>query len=91
MTKQKICVKIAEATGLSQSEAKKSLDATLGTIEDSLTRDEKVTFIGFGSFSTATRKARKGRNPRTGEEIDIPASKTVKFAPGRNLKEILNP
>jgi DNA-binding protein HU-beta len=76
---------------LSQSEAKKSLDATLAIIEDSLTRDEKVTFIGFGSFSTATRKARKGRNPRTGEEIDIPASKTVKFAPGRNLKEILNP
>jgi DNA-binding protein HU-beta len=91
MTKQELSHKIAEATGLTQSEAKKSLDATLAIIEDSLTRDEKVTFIGFGSFSTATRKARKGRNPRTGEEIDIPASKTVKFAPGRNLKEILNP
>jgi DNA-binding protein HU-beta len=91
MTKQELSHKIAEATGLTQSEAKKSLDATLAIIEDSLTRDEKVTFIGFGSFSTATRKARKGRNPRTGEEIDIPASKTVKFAPGRNLKQILNP
>jgi DNA-binding protein HU-beta len=91
MTKQELSRKIAEATGLSQSEAKKSLDATLDTIEDSLKNGDKVTFVGFGSFSVADRKARKGRNPRTGEEIDIPASKTVKFAPGRNLKEILNP
>jgi DNA-binding protein HU-beta len=91
MTKQELSHKIAEATGLSQSEAKKSLDATLAAIEDSLKNDEKVTFVGFGSFSTTTRKARKGRNPRTGKEIDIPASKTVKFSPGQNLKQILNP
>jgi DNA-binding protein HU-beta len=91
MTKQELSHKIAEATGLSRSDAKKSLDATLAAIEASLKNDEKVTFVGFGSFSTTTRKARKGRNPRTGKEIDIPASKTVKFSPGQNLKQILNP
>jgi DNA-binding protein HU-beta len=91
MTKRELSNKIAEATGLNQSEAKKSLDATLAAIEDSLKNGEKVSFVGFGSFSVSDRKARKGRNPQTGKEIDIPATKTVKFAPGRNLKQILNP
>jgi DNA-binding protein HU-beta len=90
MTKQELSNKIAEVTGLSQSEAKKSLDATLAAIEDSLKNDEKVSFVGFGSFSVADRKARTGRNPRTGEEIDIPASRTVKFSPGQNLKKAIN-
>jgi DNA-binding protein HU-beta len=90
MTKQELSFKIAAATGLNQTEAKKSLDATLAAIEDALAEGEKISFLGFGSFAVVAKAARKGRNPQTGAEIEIPARKVVKFSPGKSLKEKVN-
>jgi DNA-binding protein HU-beta len=87
VTKAELIEKIAAGAGLNKADAGKALDATLNIIKTELKKNEKVTFAGFGAFSVSKRKARKGRNPRTGEEINIAASKTPKFTPGRALKE----
>ncbi len=87
MTKADLIDKIASGAGLSKSDAGKALDAALDAIKKSLKKGQKVTLVGFGTFSIAKRKARKGRNPRTGEEIKIAASKTPKFTPGKMLKQ----
>ncbi len=90
MTKADLIDKIASGAGLSKADAGRSLDAALDAIKKSLKKGQKVTLVGFGTFSVAKRKARKGRNPRTGEEIDIAASKTPKFTPGKVLKQAVN-
>ncbi len=87
MTKAELIDKVASSAGLSKADAGRALDATLDAIKKSLKKGKKVTLVGFGTFSVAKRKARKGRNPRTGEEIKIAASKTPKFTPGKVLKE----
>lgn len=87
MTKADLIDKIASGTGLSRADAGRALDAALDSIKKSLKKGQKVTLVGFGTFSIAKRKARKGRNPRTGEEIKIAASKTPKFTAGRMLKQ----
>lgn len=78
--------------GVAKGDVEKVLKSVLGTIETTLANDENETiqFIGFGSFGVAKRSARKGYNPRTKEEIEIPASKTVKFKPGQALKDAVN-
>lgn len=88
MTKADLIAKIQEKAGLgSKAAAGKALDALLEAIQDALAGGDSVTLVGFGSFKVVKRAARKGRNPQTGAEIDIPASKAVKFSVGKALKE----
>lgn len=87
MTKAELVVKIAEKAGLTKANAERSLNAFLDAVEDTLVKDGKLMLTGFGTFAVETRKARKGRNPRTGQEIQIPESKVVKFRPGKLLKD----
>ncbi len=81
---------VAEATGGRKGDAAKAVEAVLAAIRDGLKRDGKVAITGFGSFETARREAREGRNPRTGEAVQVAASTTVKFKPGKGLKDALN-
>lgn len=87
MTKADLVDKIAEKSGLTKANAERALNATLTAIEDALATGGKVTLTGFGTFQVDERKARTGRNPQTREEINIPASKVVKFRPGKILKD----
>ena len=87
MTKADLVAQIAARANMTKAAAERSLNAMLESIQDMLAEDGKLTLTGFGTFVVETRKARKGRNPRTGAEIRIPASKVVKFRPGKNLKE----
>lgn len=87
MTKAELIDKIASGAGLSKTDASKALDSTLNSIKASLKKGQKVTLVGFGTFSTKKRKARKGRNPRTGQVINIPAAKVPKFTSGKALKD----
>lgn len=89
MTKSDLVEKIASDAGLSKADAQRSLDAMIDNIKKALKKNQKVTLVGFGTFSVSKRKARKGRNPRTGEEIKIPASKVPKFTPGKGLKDAI--
>lgn len=88
MTKAEFVEKVfAKANLNSKAQAEAALDATIATITEALQDGDSVTFTGFGSFKVADRAARKGRNPRTGEEIAIAATKVVKFTPGKMLKD----
>lgn len=78
---------VAEASELSKKDAGKAVDAVFQAITDSLASGEKVQIIGFGNFEVRDRAARKGRNPQTGEEIEIPASKVPAFRAGKALKD----
>jgi DNA-binding protein HU-beta len=89
MTKAELIEKIAAGAGLSKADASRALDSTLDAIKASLKKGQKVTLVGFGTYSVSKRKARKGRNPRTGEVINIPAAKTPKFTSGKALKDAL--
>ena len=87
MTKAELVAQLAEQIGSSKAAAEKTLDAFLASIEDALAKEGKLTLTGFGTFLVEARQARKGRNPRTGEVIEIPASKVVKFRVGKQLKD----
>ena len=88
MTKADLVEKIHSKAGLaSKAQAERVLDVTVASLVEALASGESVTFTGFGSFKVVQRAARKGRNPRTGEEIKIPAGKVVKFTPGKLLKD----
>jgi nucleoid DNA-binding protein len=89
MTKADLIDKIASAAGLTKADAGRSLDATLDAVKLSLKKGQKVTLVGFGTFSVSKRKARKGRNPRTGQEIKIAAAKVPKFTAGKTLKDFI--
>ena len=90
MTKNELVEKIAKDAGITKTAANLAVNSFLGNIGEELKKkDGKVTLIGFGTFSKLKRKARKGRNPQTGETIKIKASNTVKFKPGKKLKESL--
>lgn len=78
---------VAEGTELSRAKAAEVVDAVFGAIEKALKNQEEVRLVGFGTFATAERKAGTGRNPRTGEEMEIPASTTVRFKAGKGLKD----
>lgn len=90
MNKKELTATIAEASSLSQSKAEEILNTILQKIAESLQSGESVKFVGFGNFSVSKREARKGRNPQTGAEIDIPAKKLVKFKPGKALSVEIN-
>jgi len=88
MTKADLVNNIAKDVGITKTAATQALKSFLGNVTKELRKkDGKVTLIGFGTFSKVQRKARKGRNPQTGETIKIKASKTVRFKPGKKLKE----
>ncbi len=86
MTKAEIVAKVANEVKVTKVAAAKAFNVITGCIEDALRKGKKVTFVGFGTFSVAQRKARKGRNPQTGKEIRIPAKKVAKFSAGAALK-----
>lgn len=90
LNKQELIAAVAEAADLPKAKAGDVVDAVFGTIEKTLSKGQEVRLVGFGSFVTAQRKAAKGRNPRTGEEIDIPASTSVRFKPGKGLKDAVS-
>jgi DNA-binding protein HU-beta len=87
MTKAELIDKIASGTGLSKADAARALDSTLNSVKLALKKGQKVTLVGFGTFAIVKRKSRKGRNPRTGEVITIPAAKIPKFTSGKALKD----
>ena len=87
MNKAELVEEMADQTGLTKRTSKEALDAVVSAIIDSLVKEEKVTLVGFGTFQVVSRKARRGRNPQTGEEIQIPAKKVPKFKPGKGLRE----
>ena len=87
MNKTELINAVAEASELSKKDATKAVDAVFDTILEALKAEDKVQLIGFGNFEVRERAARKGRNPQTGEEIEIPASKVPAFNPGKALKD----
>ena len=89
MTKAELVGKMAKDAGVSIAAAGKALSSFIEEIKKSLKKGNKVTLVGFGTFSVAKRKARKGRNPRTGETITIKARKTPKFTSGKAFKEAI--
>ena len=90
MNKNDLVAAVAESTGLSKSDAAKAVDGVFDSITGSLSKKEEVRLVGFGTFSVAHRKASTGRNPRTGESIQIKASNQPKFKAGKGLKEAVN-
>ena len=90
MNKADLVAKIADKAGLTKKDAEVALNAVIGCIEDALVAEEKVALVGFGTFEVKERAARTGRNPRTGAEIKIAASKTPAFAAGKAFKDAIN-
>jgi DNA-binding protein HU-beta len=90
VNKQDLISVVAEAGDLPKARAGEVLDALFEAITKSLKKKQEVRVFGFGTFTTAKRKAGKGRNPRTGEEIKIPASTSVRFRAGKGLKDAVN-
>ena len=90
MNKNDLVAHVADVAGLSKSDAVKAVDAVFDGIMDALRKGDEVRLVGFGTFTVAERAASEGRNPRTGEKIEIPASKQPKFKPGKGLKDALN-
>jgi len=90
MNKQDLIAKIVKDAGVSKRVAAKMLTTALATITKSLKKGDAVTLVGFGTFKTAVRKARTGRNPLTGASIRIPRHKAVRFSAGKSLKTEIN-
>ena len=90
MNKDDLIEKVASNIGISKSDAAKSVDAVFSNITSSLKGGNEVRLVGFGTFIVANRAATTGRNPRTGESIQIPAKKVPKFKAGKALKDTVN-
>ncbi len=90
MNKADLIGSIADKSGLSKADASKALEAFTDSVEAALKSGDRVSLVGFGSFSVDKRDARTGRNPRTGEEIQIAAKNVVKFKPGAGLSNSVN-
>ena len=90
MTKADLVNSIAEKAGLNKAEAEKALKAFTDAVTDALKAGEKVSLVGFGTFSVGDRAARQGQNPQTGAKINIPAAKVPKFKAGKALKDAIN-
>ena len=89
MTKAELVGKISSDGGITKSQADKAVDGFVSAVSDALATGDKITLVGFGTFSVGERAQREGRNPRTGEKIKIAASKVVKFKAGKTLSEKL--
>ena len=90
MNKTELVAAMAESADLSKKDAEKALKAFIEVVTDELKKDEKVQFVGVGTFEVAQRAAREGRNPLTGEKMQIKASKAPKFKAGKALKDAVN-
>ena len=90
MNKSELVDSIAEKSGLNKTQATDALNAMMESIGEALEEGETVSLVGFGTFSVKDRKARTGRNPKTGEPLEIPASKVPGFKAGKGLKDRLN-
>jgi DNA-binding protein HU-beta len=90
MNKTDLISKMSDRSGISKSHCTKVLDSFMEAVESALKSGDDVRLVGFGTFSVSKRAAMKGRNPRTGQEIKIAASKRPKFKPGKNLIDALN-
>ena len=90
MNKNDLIAGVADSTGLSKADAGRAVDSVFDTISGALAGGDEVRLVGFGTFSVAHRAASEGRNPRTGERIQIPASKQPKFKAGKALKDSVN-
>ena len=90
LSKKDLVAVVSETTGMTKKESTLAVDTVFATIKDALAKKENVQLIGFGTFSVKERSARKGRNPMTGEEIDIAASFVPSFKASKNLKEAVN-
>ena len=90
MNKVDLIAKVAEETGLSKNDATRAVDSVFDIITKALKKGDEVRLVGFGTFNVSKRAASVGRNPRTGEQIEIPASKQPKFRAGKGLKDSVN-
>ena len=90
MNKNDLVASVADSADMSKVDAGKAVEAVFDSITGSLKGGDDVRLVGFGTFSVANRKASEGRNPRTGEKIQIPASKQPKFKAGKGLKDAVN-
>lgn len=90
MNKNDLVTVVSNDTGLSKADATKAVDAVFDAITESLKQGADVRLVGFGTFTVSERAASQGRNPQTGEPIDIPASKLPKFKAGKGLKDAVN-
>ena len=88
MKKADLVAKIAEAAGITKKQGELALNAFINSTTEALKAGDKVTLVGFGSFSAVTRKARTGRNPQTGKPLKIAAKTSGKFSPGKSLKDL---
>lgn len=90
MNKTELVAAMSEQTGLSKKDAEAALKAFTDIVAEELKKGEKIQLVGFGTFEVSERAARTGRNPQTGEEMPIPASKAPKFKAGKALKDLVN-
>ncbi|NLP18268.1 MAG: HU family DNA-binding protein [Firmicutes bacterium] len=87
MNKGELITSVANKIDITKKDAEKAVNAVFETIQETMATGERVQLIGFGTFEVRDRKARKGRNPQTGEEIDIPAAKVPAFKAGKGLRD----
>jgi len=90
MTKNELVQYVIERTQMKKKEAVKAVDAVFETMTEAMVKGEKIQLVGFGNFEVRERAARKGRNPQTGEEMQIKASRVPAFKPGKTLKDVVN-
>jgi DNA-binding protein HU-beta len=90
MNRQELVTKISKDVGISKTNAAAALDSFFDSVTRSLKKGSAITFVGFGTFKTAQRKARTGRNPQTGEAVKIPKRRVVRFTAGKALKTAIN-
>lgn len=90
MNKSELIDNIAEKSGLNKTQASDALNAFIESVGEALENNDSISLVGFGTFSVKDRKARTGRNPKTGDPLEIPASKVPSFKAGKNLKDRLN-
>lgn len=90
MNKADLVNEIAGKTGLTKTKTSEVVDSIVESIQGALSKGDKVTLVGFGTFDTITRKARKGRNPKTGAELDIPSKRAARFKAGAGLSNVVN-
>jgi DNA-binding protein HU-beta len=90
MNKQELASKIAQETGISKTNAAAAIESFFDGVVKTLKKGQPITFVGFGTFKTANRKARTARNPQTGAEIKVPKRRVVRFSAGKALKSAVN-
>ena len=90
MNKTELVSAVAEKANLTKKESERVINALFASIEEALSKGDKVQLVGFGTFEVRDREARKGRNPQTGEEIEIPATKVPAFKAGKALKDAVS-